>query len=421
MISTYNYLISSDCYKPQAKYSAHKKNELKNIYKDILSISKDSPLYMFKLTSDDQSFALSIKNYAGDINSSLEQFTGTDSVFNQTILASSNEDVVRVYGHGDRDFNDMEVTVDSLAVSQVNKGKPLYTTSSILSPGTYKFGINIDGQDFDFQYKITEKSDNHTIQTQLADFINKTNIGISATIGYGDNAARSYLTLTANNTGVADGDKLYFHIYDNDTVNGRGLVDYFGLDIVDTYPANSHFSINGTNYSTASNHLELVNGATMELHGTTNTPVTIHTSTDSNSVLDAVEGLANQYNSFISFANESNIKGNGPIKVTAFMKSAIKSLGDELEACGITVSRDGLIHIDESLVKQAALDGSLKKAINSDNGLASQLRSRTEMIGLNPMEYIHKTIVTYPNVSRPGIANPYITSVYSGMLFNQYC
>lgn len=421
MINAYNYLISSDCYKPQAKYSAHKKSELKNIYKDILSISKDSPLYMFKLTTDDQSFALSIKNYAGDINSSLEQFTGSDSVFNQTILASSNEDKVRVYGKGDRDFSNINVSVDSLATHQENIGKSLYTTSSILSTGTYKFGITIDGQDFDFQYKIKEKSDNHTVQTQLADFINKAGIGITAHIGYNENSSRSHLILTADNTGTADGDTLDFRIYDNDTVNGRGIVDYFGLDQISAYPTNSQFSINGTNYSASSNYIELVNGASIELLAPTDTPVTIHTSTDSNYVLDAVRSLTNQYNSFINFANESNIEGNGPTKVTAFMKSAIKSLGNELESCGITVSRDGLIQIDESLIKQAALDGSLKGAITSDNGLAHQLRSRTEMIGLNPMEYIHKTIVTYPNSSRPGIANPYVTSVYSGMLFNQYC
>ena len=421
MINTYNYLVSSDYYRPQVKYNAHKKNELKNIYKDILAISKDSPLYMFKLTTADQSFALSIKNYAGDINSSLQQFIGPDSIFNKTILASSNEDCVRIYGEAHNDFEEMNVFVDTLAVSQENIGTPVYTTSTILSAGTYKFGVNIGGEAFDFQYKIKDKADNLTVQKELADFINKTDIGLSASVGYSDNATRSYIILSALDSGVTPGEDLHFEIYDNDTVNGRGIVDFFGLDTVSTYPSNSSFNINGTDYSTASNRLELVNGATMELVAPTDTPVNIHKAPDASYVLDAVSSLANEYNSFIDFANTSEVSGNGPAKITSFMKSAIKTLNDELESCGISLAPDGRIVIDNALASQSALDGSLREAIMSETGLTYQLQSRTEMIALNPMEYINKTIVTYPNVSRPGIANPYLTSVYSGMLFNQYC
>ena len=41
-------------------------------------------------------------------------------------------------------------------------------------------------------------------------------------------------------------------------------------------------------------------------------------------------------------------------------------------------------------------------------------------ISLNPMKYVNKTVVAYKN---PGhnFANPYVTSNYSGMMFNYYC
>lgn len=421
MINAYNYLVSSDYYKPQVKYNAHKKSELKNIYKDIMAISKDSPLYMFKLTPDDQSFALSIKNYAGDISSSLEQFLGEDSVFTKTVLASSNERCIQVYGEGSSDFAPLDVSVEALAVGQQNKGKSLYTTASILSAGTYKFNVTIEGDSYDFEYKVGERADNHTVQTGLADFINKANIGISASIEYADNSSRSLLVLSSDTRGTYEEDGISFHISDNSTVNGRGLIDYLGLDQIETYPSNSRFSINGTDYNTAGNKVELFNGAILEFTAPTTEPVTIFPSSDASYVLDAVENLADEYNSFIDFANNSEIKGNGPAKVTSFMESAIKTLGHELEACGITISDNGHINIDESLLKQSVHDGTLKDVFTSENGLTYQLRSRTELIGLNPMEYINKTIVTYPNVARPGIANPYLTSVYSGMLFNQYC
>ena len=229
------------------------------------------------------------------------------------------------------------------------------------------------------------------------------------------------MVLTASNSGTYEEDGVSFHIYDDSTVNGRGLVDYFGLEQIDTYPSNSKFSINGTNYNVAGNKVELFNGATLEFTAPTSEPVTIFPSSDASYVLDAVRDLAGEYNSFIDFVDNSKITGNGPAKVTSFLKSAIKALGSELESCGISLNDKGQIKIDESLLKQSVHDGSLKEVFTSENGLTYQLRSRTELIGLNPMEYINKTIVTYPNVSRPGIANPYLTSVYSGMLFNQYC
>ncbi len=421
MINAYNYLVSSDYYKPQVKYNTHKKNELKNIYKDIMAISKDSPLYMFKLTENDQSFALSIKNYAGDINTSLDLFKGPDSVFNKSILSSSDDNKASIKGEIWDDFEPFTLDIHQLATKQQNVGEALYANATTLPLGTYKFGVTANGQDYEFEYQISKPLDNHVVQEQVADFINKTNIGINVELVYNNSNTISHLTLTSDYSGVEDNREVNFTIYDMSTVNGYGVVDHLGLDNVNSYPQNAKFTIDGTDYTSNNNTLKLTNGALLKLSDTTDTPITIGISPDNSYILNAVNTLASEYNSFIDFAKNSEINGNGPAKVTAFMKSAVKSMGNELEACGITVSKDGYFTVDEALLSEAAQDGSLKTAFTSDNGFVSQLKSRTELIGLNPMEYIKKTIVTYPNISRPGIANPYLTSVYSGMLFNQYC
>ena len=51
---------------------------------------------------------------------------------------------------------------------------------------------------------------------------------------------------------------------------------------------------------------------------------------------------------------------------------------------------------------------------------ASLLR-KTSQISLNPMEYVDKKIVAYKNPTHENFATPYITSEYSGMMFNSYC
>ena len=62
----------------------------------------------------------------------------------------------------------------------------------------------------------------------------------------------------------------------------------------------------------------------------------------------------------------------------------------------------------------------------SSNGLDSSkdftksaLRKANE-VQLNPMDYVEKRIVAYKNPTKPHFANPYVTSAYSGMLFNGY-
>ena len=44
-----------------------------------------------------------------------------------------------------------------------------------------------------------------------------------------------------------------------------------------------------------------------------------------------------------------------------------------------------------------------------------------DSVKLNPVEYIDKKIVSYPDYSKPAKGYSYITSLYSGLIFNSYC
>ena len=50
------------------------------------------------------------------------------------------------------------------------------------------------------------------------------------------------------------------------------------------------------------------------------------------------------------------------------------------------------------------------------------LLRKSNQISINPMQYVDQTIVAYKNPN-PGrnYANPYVSSAYSGMIFNGYC
>ena len=63
----------------------------------------------------------------------------------------------------------------------------------------------------------------------------------------------------------------------------------------------------------------------------------------------------------------------------------------------------------------------LKTLFEEPDGLFAKLSRKMSDIALNPVDYVDKVIVTYPNTARAGFSNPYLTSIYSGMMFNSYC
>ena len=45
---------------------------------------------------------------------------------------------------------------------------------------------------------------------------------------------------------------------------------------------------------------------------------------------------------------------------------------------------------------------------------------KSDQISLDPMNYVNNIVVAYKNPGK-NFATPYITSAYSGMMFNSYC
>lgn len=93
----------------------------------------------------------------------------------------------------------------------------------------------------------------------------------------------------------------------------------------------------------------------------------------------------------------------------------------EMESAGITFDQKGYMQMDESLATQAAQEGDLERLFGKDSRLNQRIQNKNEEIKINPMDYVDKILVSYPNFGKPPRGFSYITSLYSGMLFNYYC
>ena len=99
----------------------------------------------------------------------------------------------------------------------------------------------------------------------------------------------------------------------------------------------------------------------------------------------------------------------------------MRQFSSDLESCGIHIARSGTLSLDEEQVYAAAADGSLEQLFSPEHNFSSTVLKKLSDIALNPMEYLNKTVITYPNVTAKKSLNPYISSIYCGLLFNNYC
>ena len=102
------------------------------------------------------------------------------------------------------------------------------------------------------------------------------------------------------------------------------------------------------------------------------------------------------------------------------MGSIASHYQEQMAGMGITVQSDHSISIDDALLKETASAGDGAFSADTLKNFANSLVEKTAQVSLNPMNYVNRTIVAYKN---PGhnFASPYITSAYSGMMFNSYC
>ncbi len=73
------------------------------------------------------------------------------------------------------------------------------------------------------------------------------------------------------------------------------------------------------------------------------------------------------------------------------------------------------------MLRQAGSAGNSMAALEPVNKFADALIDKTKDISVDPMKYIDRPVVNYKNPDSRDYSSPYITSEYSGMMFNNYC
>ena len=427
--NVYNCYMTTYAPKSSSPYDSHKKSELRRVYNSIVKMNKEAPIYILDTSSSSQQFAISIKENARELRNTIASLGGLDEeeLLNKKVAYSSNENIATATYIGSSEQSDSapsyDIEVERLATSQVNMGKFLPANESVgLEPDTYSFDVRIEDLNYEFQFSIKPTDTNRDVQARLSRLITNANIGISAQ-AVTEAGGSSYLVMESNATGVKSSMPRIFNISDNHTSRTSGAVEYFGLNYVSTLPSNAYFAVNGEERTSTSNRIALDRIYEVQLTGVSSEEgetASIGLKTDVESLTENINTLVQGYNTFLTAVSEHREDHPKSGRLFNEMSGVARVYARDLTSVGLNLNLDGTLEVDDDTLRETAMSEDAKEAFSPMKNFTNSVLRKSDQVSLDPMNYVNNIVVAYKNPGK-NFASPYITSAYSGMMFNGYC
>ncbi|MBO4824974.1 MAG: hypothetical protein J5487_06235 [Lachnospiraceae bacterium] len=423
----YNYYLTTYAQKSDTKFDTHKKSELRGVYNSIVKMNKEAPLFIVDKSQETKEYAVGLKENARALHNTIASLGGLkdEDLLSKKVAFSSDDSLASVNYIGDEADKDkvpsFEISVQRLAGPQINAGRMIPTDAANLPVDTYSFDIGINGLNYEFQYNVSEGDTNGAVQEKLARLISNSGIGLDATVEH-DGNGNSALVIKSQNVGASETGRL-FTVSDEHTSKTSGSVGFFGLDNIIKEAQNSQFTINGNPHEASGNSFTVEKLYEVTLNRVSrdeNDSAAIDLKADIESMAANISKLVDGYNGFIS-STDSYMEHHPKSGRLVREMYGLASLHEEdLNRAGLTLKEDGRIELDRGKLMEAVYKEDFNESIDGIKAFAGSVLRKANQVSLNPMHYADRTIVAYKN---PGhnYASPYVTSAYTGMMFNSYC
>lgn len=423
--SVYDYYLTTYASKPATKSDTHKKSELRNVYNNIVNISKKSPLYKINVSADMQKYVIDLKENARFLLDDINNLVFDTSSVHNYRYTSDNEDIISVTSlipsettANESLVEDYNIKVESLATPQVNTGNYLRDDSLNFTLGEHAFEVEINNTTYELQFNVNKSDTNITILEKISRLVNHSDIGLHANVLHlGGN---STLEISSTSTGTTANPTI-FKISESyrDTINDT--IGVLGIDNITSYPKNAKFTLNGLEKTSVGNTFTINKSLEITLKSVTSdgTEAKISRKNNLDSIIDSIKELVSGYNNIVDIS-KSKVNDNGDAaKLNKEMRLTALRHKNELESVGLSLKEDGLLEFDEAIILQASQENSLNETLDNLTSFKNGLEKKLSDITINPMKYVNKIMISYPHPSK-AFANPYVTSIYSGMMYNGY-
>ena len=142
--------------------------------------------------------------------------------------------------------------------------------------------------------------------------------------------------------------------------------------------------------------------------------------TDVDSLAENVNTLVNGYNTFLNAVSEYKDEQPKSSRLFNEMSGVARVYANDLTNVGLNLNLDGRLEVDDDTLRETAMSEDAKEAFQPMKSFTNSVLRKSNQVALDPMNYVNNTIVAYKNPGK-NFASPYITSAYSGMMFNGYC
>lgn len=378
--------------------------------------NQHSPFYKFTFSNSVQEYTIGIKEAALNLEAESKSLGNhNNSVFEEMVAISDNEHIAyaRLSTQNIENLPDkISLRINSLATGQINVGTYLPSGEASFTPGDYSFGIAVGDSQYTFNLTVHQGDTNIQIQRNLVSSINENHIGVRANIRNNRVEGSSALILRSDAVGLPEENDLIFQF--DETYLENDITLTLGIDHVESAPSNAEFYINDTLHTSISNRISLNNSLDIDLLSVSEEPVNIYLVADEKKISDKLEDFLASYNQLIDIAKSESGQKNAS-RLFRDITSITKRNQAALRNAGLTINEDGYLKKTED-----ADSGQIRSLFDENlSAFRKDIKRTTEKITLNPLDYIDKTIVTYPNTSGT-YPNPYHPSKYSGLLFNDY-
>lgn len=428
--SAYTYYLSTYGKNKVSRYDTHKKSELRSTYNRIMKLNKNLPLYKLASSKDVKKFAIDIKESARSVQNVIASLTdATNSPrgsFETKIASSSKPDVISVEYVGNPNASatdaDFVLSVDALAQPQINRGHFLPNQSSAFSAGSYSFNLNTTAGSYEFQFNVLDSDTNFSTLKKIEKLVNHSNIGLEANVISNKDGA-SALEIRSEQTGLAEHEAYLFSIYPDQTPTSKHVVDILGLEQVAQEASNSSFTLNNEKHSSFSNTFTVNNQFELTLRNISpkDSSVSIGFKTDADAVLYNVGRLVSSYNSILDTAHQYFDSQQNSAKLYKDIQSASARYKTALSSIGLTSDDTGRLSINHDLLKESVTNSDSDKNFEVLQKFKNTLHEKVNSASLDPLTYVDKLLISYKNSNdNKNFVNPYVVSVYSGLLLDRY-
>lgn len=422
--NVYNYYRADLFGRSSSRYDSHDRSDLKKVYKSIVNMSKDEPVFLLKDVKAIEEYSIHMKESAIRFRNSIASLGGLNesTMFEQRTVYSTDPEVVEATGINISKDDTLDITVEGLATVQETVGNFIPESELSLSPGAYSFDVMTANSNYELQFNIGDTDTNHSIQSRLSRLINHSNLGLKASV-ITNEQNESALLIRSNKTGTTTGGQQPFTISDENTSQRKGIIDYLGIRETGNPAQNARYTVNGKSFQSPSNSFILDGKYSITLKdigGTEDDPIKIGVKPDYESLKDNIISLTGSYNDFLQAAAKYVDQHPRTNLLIGTMKAMSAGYASAFTKAGITQDSSGNLSVDEEKLTTALGSADAEETLGSLKNFMHTTLHKATQIQLNPLDYIDKRIVAYKNPNVSHYANPYVTSAYSGMLFNGY-